>query len=84
MARTRGPPTRNLVLGPLGPPQALGCYSQSTRLVGFYRFYSRGKWLLLIFYLVLLPLDLMERPKATRNYQQFCVSVFFLCATELH
>lgn len=46
-ARTKGPPTRNLVLGPLGPPQALGCYSQSTRLVGFYRFYSRGKLLLL-------------------------------------
>lgn len=34
-ARTRGPPTRNLGLGPLGPPQALGYYNQSTRLVGF-------------------------------------------------
>ncbi|XP_078130536.1 cyclin-dependent kinase 8 isoform X3 [Sander vitreus] len=29
-ARTRGPPTRNLGSGPLGPPQALVCYSQST------------------------------------------------------
>lgn len=29
-ARTRGPSTRNLGSGPLGPPQALGCYSQNT------------------------------------------------------
>ncbi|XP_067338201.1 cyclin-dependent kinase 19 isoform X2 [Channa argus] len=29
-ARTKGRPTRNLGLGPLGPPQAQGCYSQST------------------------------------------------------
>lgn len=28
--RTRDPQTKNLGLGPLGPPQALGCYSQST------------------------------------------------------
>lgn len=36
MARTQAPPTRNLELGPLGPPQALWCSSQSTRLVGLY------------------------------------------------
>lgn len=33
--RIRGRPTRNLALGPLGPPQARGYYSQSTRLVRF-------------------------------------------------
>lgn len=33
-ARTRGPPTRNLGSDLPGPPQAQGCYSQSTRLVG--------------------------------------------------
>lgn len=32
--RTRGRPTRNLESGPLGPPQAPGCCSQSTRSVG--------------------------------------------------
>lgn len=31
MVKTRGLPTRNLGSGPLGPPQALVCYSQSTR-----------------------------------------------------
>lgn len=35
--RTRDLPTRSLGSGPLGPPQALGCCSQSTRSVlGFY------------------------------------------------
>lgn len=46
MVRTRGRPTRNLGLGPLGPPQAQGYYSQSTRLVGFLHQQLQGKCVL--------------------------------------